>query len=366
MDNMEMNVDMFTQGIKMYEEMNRNGRLLDKNELVQAYKMRGLIYAQTGQPSEASDDFGKALELVDDIRENGGNIDENAVAEIYASRAFLYLGSGDFNRAFSDLKTSAGIWEKMKKDGIPFDESMMKGVQEATLSIAAFATDEEAGRHVSNVIGAEQEKKKSDPSYDNSALANKYYFSACGKMNSSKEEAIAGFSKCIETFLEIDEDEISEDDLETLSSAYMCRAEMLCRIGEDEKSLDDFNEAISIEESLGKDVEEMTGYDLMDVMRLYSGRAMVLDHMDRNDAAINDYEAALRLNLKVFEEFSDAQEDYFYFLERLVDCLWTPSGFGRMKSILQEFLSPVVSVDKTKEADKRQRAILEKVKNFID
>ena len=363
---MEFGVNEITGAINMLEKMNSTGELLDRTELVQAYKMRGLLFMQTEHPSEAMEDYNKATKVIDDMQKNGEQVDENAKAEVYAARGMLLFMSGNLDAGLQDINNATSIMESLKKNGLPVNEEICEQLRwiKASLPTFAGADNEESIDFFDEQILDAERLKNSGQSYDKAELADNYYRMALNYMqNDDKHEAIANFTKCIGEYLDIGASQISDDNMKTLSSAYMCRGGMLYRIDEDEKALDDYNRAVAIEEQFQKRGVEYSSFDALDVIRLYNERAGVLEYLDEHQKAIDDYITSLRLNKTVFEAFPDAQEDYYSCLKELLDCLpKVNASQARLNEILQEFLFPMVQVPKTEEAAEAQNEILESLR----
>jgi tetratricopeptide (TPR) repeat protein len=362
---MEFGVNEITGAIEMLEKMNTAGQLLDRTELIQAYKMRGLLFMQTDHPSEAMDDFTKAMEIIDEMQRNGEQVDDNVKAEVFAVRGMMLFMSGNLDIGLQDMDVSIKIWDALKKQGIPIDEDMLNELIQIKAGLTVFSGEDTSEAHdfMQQNLSADEELKKSGQTYDKSGLAHKYYDVALINMqNDDKHEAIANFTKCIEEYLGIGAN-IDTEDMKILSSAYMCRGGMLYRIDEDEKALADYNRAVAIEEQFQSQGVEYDSFDKLDVVRLYNERAGVLAYLDEPQKAIDDYIKSLRLNKTVFEDFPDAQEDYYTCLKELLECLSKVSTSQmRLNEILQEFLFPMVRIPKTEEAEETQNEILESLR----
>ncbi|MCL2049564.1 MAG: toll/interleukin-1 receptor domain-containing protein [Defluviitaleaceae bacterium] len=367
MDEMGINFNDAPNTITILEEKSNAGNLLNRNNLVQAYKVRGLSYMKTGCHAEADEDYNMAFGIIEDMRKNGESIDENTFAEIHACRGILRFRSGQIDLFLHDIDISVGIWESLKSKGIPIDEAMFNTIQECKAMISPFKNEDENESldFFNERISAEEKRKKSNQPYDRSELANNYYFIALNNMKiNNMEEAIVNFSNCIETFLEIDMNQIDNDDLKILSSSYLCRGELYFSADDVDASLDDYNRAVNIEELLQKNGVEMNDLDILDIIRLYTGRAGVLDCLGETPKAISDFITALRLHYPVFDEHSDIQDDYYFCLSNLIDCLIEENAeLEYLNEILQEFLFSLINTEKTSEAEDRQNNILNKLKD---
>lgn len=365
MEGMEFGVNEITSAIDMLEKMNSMGELLDRNELIQAYKMRGLLFMQTNHLSEAMDDYSKVIEVIEDMRKNDEHVDEHAKAEVHALRGMVLFMSGNPDVGIRDMDISIEIWDTLKKRGRPIDDDMLNQLLEIKAGLTVFSGEDsgEAHEFIQKSIRADEDLKHSGQAYDKSGLAHRYYDVALINMqNDDKHEAIYNFTRCIEGYLDIGAS-IDSDDMKILSSAYMCRGGMLYRIDEDEEALDDYNRAVAIEEQFERQGVEYNSFDKLDVSRLYNERAGVLVYLDEHQKAMDDYIKSLRLNKTVFENFPDAQEDYYSCLKELLDCLSkTNVSQMRLNEILQEFLFPMIQAPKTEEAEEAQNEILESLR----
>jgi tetratricopeptide (TPR) repeat protein len=317
MNDLGMNLDEMDKAIEMFESMNKTDLLLVRNEMAMAYAMRGMSYVK----------------------------------------------DHEFNFAVRDLKKSIEIWESLENEGLPINTEMLKLAREIKAGLIAFSDEDkdEAIKHFNKGIDA-------DDGCDKSELANKYYYAAINYMQKEENtEAIANFSKCIELLSEIDKQQIiSDDDLKILSSAYMCRGERHFEIGKVNNALEDYNEAVTIEESLQKKGTKMSNYDIMDLVRLYAGRARTFKYLKITEEAIENFITTLRLNKLVFDEivFRDEQKDYYFYVDRLLDCLIEGNvELKRFNELMQEFLHDMRSTSKTEEAEKAQNKIFKRLEN---
>jgi len=369
MDEMRVNLSDVSNAIEMLVKSKNEGLLLDGNKLVQAYKMRGLLYMQTEFFLEAMNDYNKAFEIIEDMRKNNNHIDENVLAEIHAAKGIIYFRLGEFQNASLDTGNSINIWKSLLIRGLPINEEMLESIEEINALIITYSNDDKnkSLEYFCKSIDDDENLKNIDQSLDISRLANKYYFNALNYIQTEeKNKAIVNLNKCIDLFNEIGMQNLNNDDKKILSSAYMCRGELYFQIDEDDDALNDYNCAVTIEELLKKDGVELNNYDIMDIIRLYTGRANVLEFLG-NDGVIDDYIIALRFNKSVFNTFPQTQEDYYYYLDKLVDYLIEKS-FDKIcfNNIIQEFLFSLFYDEKTEEATKLQIFIHEKVKPYIN
>ena len=307
MDDLGINIDEMNKAIQMFESMNETDLLLVRNELAMAYGMRGL--------SRVKDSFPLAVE---------------------------------------DLKKSIKIWESLTNEGLPINKKMLELAREITAGFIGFS---------------DENKDEALDGCNKSELANKYYCTAINNMQKEENnDAIANFSKCIELLSEIDMQQDNSDDLKILSSAYMCRGEIYFKIDRDDEALEDYNKAVVIEELLQKNGAEMSNYDIMDLVRLYTGRARVLEYLKITDEAIDDFITALHLNKLVFDDltFREEQKNYYFYLDRLLDCLIKENvELKRFQDVKQEFLDSVHSASKTKEAEDAENKILKRLESCM-
>jgi|GEM_PF-6851149 len=322
MNDFGMNFDEMNKAIQMFESMNETDLLLVRNELAMAYGMRGLSYFKDNEP----------------------------------------------NFAVQDLKKSIKIWESLINEGLPVNKEMLELAREIKIGLIPFSDEDkdEAIEHFNKGIDTIERLKNSNQSYDKSELANKYYYAAINhKQKKENKDAIAHFSKCIELLSEIDMQQIISDDLKILSSAYMCRGEIYFEVDKDDEALEDYNKAVALEELLQETGAKMSNYDIMDLVRLYTGRARILEYLKITEEAIDDFVTALRLNKLVFDDFvfREEQKDYYFYLDRLLDCLINENAeLKRFGDVMQEFLYSMPT-SKTKEVEEARNKILEKLKN---
>jgi hypothetical protein len=76
----------------------------------------------------------------------------------------------------------------------------------------------------------------------------------------------------------------------------------------------------------------------------------------------------LHLNKLVFDEpvFREEQKDYYFYLDRLLDCLIKKNTeLKRFKDVKQEFLDSMRSASKTEEAGEAENKILERLESCM-
>jgi tetratricopeptide (TPR) repeat protein len=223
------------------------------------------------------DELNKAIDMFKSMDETNLLLVRNELAMAYATRGISYAQDHKFNDAVRDFKEAISTWETLIKEKLPINEEMLKLAREIMAGLIAFSDEnkDEAIEHFNKSIDT-------DNGCDKSELANKYYYAAINYMQKEDyKEDIANFSKCIELLSEIDMQQVNSDDLKILSSAYMLRGERYFEIDKDDEALEDYNKAVVIEELLQKNGAKMNNYDIMDLVRLYTGRARVLKYLKK-------------------------------------------------------------------------------------
>ena len=301
------------------------------------------------------DEMNEAIRKFESMNETDLLFVRNDMAMVYAMRGLSFVKDREFPRAIKDLKTSIETWETLIDEGLPYKKDMLELAREITVKLIGFSEEDK------------DESIDADDRCDKSELANKYYYAALNYMqNEENKEAIEYFSKCIELLSGIDMQQVNSDDLKILSSAYMCRGERYFEIDKDDEALDDYNRAVVIEELLQKNGAKMSNYDIMDLVRLYTGRARVLKHLKITEMAIDDFVTALRLNKLVFDDllFREEQKDYYFYLDRLLDCLIKENvELKRFREVEEEFL--VSMHPETEEAKEAHNKTLKRLENCM-
>ena len=94
MDNYAAMIQEMTDAIQMFERMDQEGTLLNKNELTNSYAVRGSLYAHFNQHVEAVKDLDSAIMTMKSMTDAGQQVDVNGLADVYIARGanFAIMG----------------------------------------------------------------------------------------------------------------------------------------------------------------------------------------------------------------------------------------------------------------------------------
>jgi len=321
MGEVEMILDGMSKDIEKYEAMRKAGYLLDESELAAGYAMRGSVFFQVGNMKESIEDFTRCIEIFERLIEKSLSPRVSTLAEAYAGRAMVYHVVGMNEEALPDITKSIEIWEGLERSGQSINEAALFNLYMIGGGIRNYLDnymDEAISDYKKGIKIAEKIKKTGNP-FDDGALATVYMGMA--QSYDQKEEfgkANEYYSVCIDIWhgLGGGVDEIGEENLGNLATAYMNRGINRSILEEYDTALADYNKSVEIRESLKK-----TGVwqDALDVSMSYKNRALAYFDIDNLEAAIKDYDSAINVLIKELDERPELQEVYNEYFDELKD-----------------------------------------------
>ena len=127
-----------------------------------------------------------------------------------------------------------------------------------------------------------------------------------------------------------------------------------------------FNKAIDCEKQLQNSGLEMDASDILDISRLYKGRARTYVLIREESAAIEDYCNVLRMYRDVFNDVPESQKYYYATLNEVTEyVIEVVRNENILSSMLQEFLYSMKSLPKTDDAIKIEQEIFSMVEDLI-
>jgi tetratricopeptide (TPR) repeat protein len=356
-------IGSMNESIKMLESMRAAGKLLDESELAVSYTMRGLLQFQFNLFDESIKDLDKGIEIVEKMHDENKQFDENVSAKAYSCRGMAYFFLGELNQAVPDLRKGIDIWEHLQNSGRPVDEGMLFNlyiIRGGMLNATNEYMDIAISDYRKSIKIAESLKSAGEP-FDEEGLALAYM--GIGQSCDQKKEyseANNYYSRSIEIWEQMQKggQELSNDAVNSLPTAYMNRGSNFYMLNENDKAMVDYNKCINMRERLRKEGVEQ---DEFDIAMSYTNRSNAY-HVDKNiKAAVNDNITALNIIKDVFSERPELQEFYYDTLDGTIGLLAHGDDKTLYNSVIQEFLHSMRSVPKEEEAEEAQNNILKKL-----
>jgi len=362
-------MEEFDMAIRMAEESG------DKVTLASVYIVRGMRCFQTGEYLKAISDFDDAIIIMKRILNDGGELDENELAKAYAGRGMAYYPKREPDKAMQDFDKCIEIWERLQLEGKHIEEEFLIRVY-AIRSGIINTTSTDMGVAISGAeksIEIAERRQASGEEMDYSIVAYNYLNMGvscdqkgvdCEQSGDSYgqkiafEEANTNYSKCIETWKTLRNNEM-EIDYDSLATAYMNRgSNYYHEMGEIGKALLDYNEAVRIREKLEKNGEQQNAFDMFMV---YKNRSQAFEADGDVESAINDVIPALQILKGSFSSIVDFQPIYYSVLEELIELIEKTDNKALLHETLQEFLHAMCQVPKILEAEMAHNKILERL-----
>jgi len=344
--------------IRIYEEKQRAGNLLDESELAVQYTIRASSYFQNNMFKESILDYNKCIDIMERLISERKSVNGNELAKAYAGRGFAYHAIGENDETLIDISKSIDIWEHLQKngqiieEGILFDMYILRG---KILNIMADYMDDAISDYHKFIKIAEKLKIEGKP-INEDRLAQAYM--GVGVSYDQKEkfaEANKYYDKCIDIWEQLISKGQSLLDYNDLAVAYMNRGSNYYVMEESAKALSNHNKNINIRNQLKKQGVEQDTYYLSISFR---NRALAFIIADDYTSAINDYITAIRILKEKFSEEPGLQIIYYDTLAKLIDLVEYENNDKLLGNILQEYLYSMRSIPKTEEAEESQNKIL--------
>ena len=99
------------------EELDRQGKLYDRNDLASAYLNRGATYTQTGRHTEALADYGRCIGIREELDGQGKLYDRNDLATAYMNRGNAFNRTDKHDEALADYDKCICIMEELDRQG---------------------------------------------------------------------------------------------------------------------------------------------------------------------------------------------------------------------------------------------------------
>ena len=316
MKEQEATLESMNQSIQILEHRYNVGELPNESVLASTYIMRGSTYAGNGMFDQSVLDLNKGIKILEQMRGEEKDVDKSTLFKAYIMRGMVRNHMAEYmDEAISDYGEGIKIAKELEKDNKPIDKNDIINVY--------------AG------FGKSYEQK------ENFQESNKYY------------------NKSIEILEQLlNEGKGSQDNIESLSTAYMSRGANHFSLAENDKALSDYNKCIAIREQLQKIGVEQ---DIFDVFMAYNNRSQSHRANGNLGAAIKDNIIALRALKEAFIEHSELQAVYYNILKETIELAANKNDKTLHNSVIQEFLYSMRTVSKTKEAAAAQDNILDQL-----
>ena len=352
MDEITMVLENITQGINMMKGMG------DERGLAAALSMRGLLYFQVGQFSEAIGDSTQAINIMERIRRSGQLIDENELAKAYAGRAMSYHVINDNAQAIPDLNSCIKLWERLQKESQAVEEGFLFSIYiiRAGLLNTTYDGMDIAISDCHKSIAIAKRLHEAGEDFDVNGLASAYMGIAVScDQKEAFEEANANYDECLEIWEELKNagEEVEESNM---ASAYMNRGSNYYQMGQIDRALLDYNKCIAIRERLQK--ENSDENDIFDLFMAYKNRSQAYELDNNTKSAIKDLVVALQVAKGAFSSHIDIQKHYYDILEELIELIAEERNNELLQRILQEFLHSMRQIPKTPDAERAQNNLL--------
>jgi len=361
MDEIQLVLDDMNEAIRMLEEMQSTGELLDESELAMAYSRRGMFYFQIQEFEKSISDSTKSIDIMERLFKEGKSPNEDELAKSYSSRGMIFHTIGENDQAIPDITKSIDILERLQENGQIIEKDLLNNlyiIRGSVFNIMADNMDVAISDFQKSIKIAEMHKKAGEP-FDEDGLASAYL--GLGQSCDLKEEfdeANKYYDKCIDIWERLISEGKPLSDEESFALAYMSRGVNYYVMYENDKAISDHNKSISIRERL---MNQGVLQDMYNVAKSYKNRAIAYEIANNTKAATKDFISALQVLKEEFSERPDLQEYYYQTLTLLINLLNRENNSTLYNNVLQEILFSMQSVPKTKKAEKLQNDILKTI-----
>lgn len=104
---------LYTESIEIRQNLKTEGKLLDENNLADAFMNRGLAYQDIQDIQKAIDDYNFAIEIQQNLKAEGKLLDENNLARAFDNRCTAYLILKDLDSAIKDSNKANELKENL-------------------------------------------------------------------------------------------------------------------------------------------------------------------------------------------------------------------------------------------------------------
>ncbi len=361
MNEVGMNLEDINESIDVLESMRSVGELSDESVLAMGYTQRGLLYFQFNKFDDSIKDHSKSIEIMERLLGEDKSPNVNELAKAYAGRGMAYHVVGEYEKALTDITKSIDIWEHLQKFGQFVDENMLCNVYKLRGGFLNYMNknmDDAISDYRKSINIAERLKKAGKP-FDEDGLATAYM--GVAQSYDQKEnfaEANKYYDKCIDIWERFISERQPLSDEDGLATAYMNRGCNYYVMEENAKALSDHNKCIAIRERLKNQGVQQ---DVYYVSLSYRNRALSYETANNITAAIKDYISAISALKEEFSKRPELQELYYDRLAELIDLVVEEKNDVLYNNVIQKFLYSMRSVPKTKDAEKAQNNIFEKL-----
>ena len=373
MDEVRAELENVDAAIKTLEHMCRMGKP-NENELTEAYITRGMFYWELSKFGEAISDFNQALGIMKHVRDNGKQPDKYYAAMAYMGRGISYYMTEKYNLALPDLTEGIELFESLQRENISIRGGLFLTAYLTGARLNEFAgnIDVAIAYHQKAIRMAERFQIMGEPFDINLLIAAHMCIGGNYDQQEKLEEANRHYGKCIAILEGLSN---AGEDIEygDLADVYMNRGGNYYMVQEIDKALLDFDKCVNIRERLQKEGKEQNEFNLF---MAYKNRSQAYEVANNAKAAIQDLITAMQILKGVFSSRPELQEEYYNVLDELITLIKEEdnktllqkiklikeeSNKELLQKILQEFLYPLRSVPKTKEAEAIQNRIIKKV-----
>lgn len=329
------------KAIEIIENLDKEGKLLDRNDLARVYMIKGEICHNENSSNESSKEslkeslkyYDKVIEIRENLDKEGKLPDRNDLAVAYMNKGASFKSLSCLSYPFASSKGGKIIFEDSsnKSSGVYVDNGITltredcseRAIEEYRKAIEIRESLDKEGKLPYRDDLAKVFIKRGD------ILAD-----SLGRL----KKALKEYEKAIEIRESLDKEGRLpyRDDL---AKVYIKRANILNALGRLEEAVNDYSKAIEIREELDKEGRLINKNDLA---KAYRDMGEILYNLNRLEETFIVLKKALNCKKSFFEEKPFIQGEYYYIVGFMIQTIINNLNGEGLDEMVELYYKPMI------------------------